>query len=87
MADNKDYPQIADDFARTFKVLTVLPCDVFLGAHGAYYDMVAKYERTQRGAKANPFIDPDGYRAYVSQKEQAFRDVLASQRAANAPGR
>ena len=37
LAGNKDYPEIADDFARTFQVLKALPCDVFLGAHGGYY--------------------------------------------------
>jgi metallo-beta-lactamase class B len=81
LADNKDYPEIADDFARTFEILKKLPCDVFLGAHGGYYGMVAKYERVQKGDKANPFVDPEGYRAYVKQKEEAFRSTLAQQRA------
>ena len=30
LVGNKDYPQIADDFARTFAVLKKLPCDIFL---------------------------------------------------------
>ena len=34
----------------------------------------------QEGAGANPFVDPEGYRAYVAQKEKAFRDALATQR-------
>src|SRR5262249_58093786 len=40
LVDNADYPEIADDFATTFRVLKSLPCDVFLGAHGGYYGMV-----------------------------------------------
>src|SRR3954453_15875615 len=36
LVDNEDYPEIAEDFARTFAVLKALPCDVFLGAHGSY---------------------------------------------------
>ena len=43
LVNNKEYPEIAADFARTFEVLKGLPCDVFLGAHGAYYGMVEKY--------------------------------------------
>jgi metallo-beta-lactamase class B len=82
LVDNADYPEIADDFARTFKILKAFPCDVFLGAHGGYYGMVEKYERAKEGATKNPFVDPDGYRAYVEQKESAFRDMLARQRAA-----
>jgi metallo-beta-lactamase class B len=79
LADNKNYPEIAADFAKTFEVLQALPCDVFLGAHGNYYGMIAKYERTKAGAATNPFVDPKGYRAFVESKENAFRKLLASQ--------
>jgi metallo-beta-lactamase class B len=82
LVDNKDYPEIADDFAKTFEVLKSLPCDVFLGAHGGYYGMVEKHARAEKDPSKNPFIDPDGYRAYVAQKEKAFRATLAEQRAA-----
>ena len=76
LVGNRDYPRIADDFTKTFAVLNKLPCDIFLGAHGAYYGMLAKYERVKT-ASTNPFIDPPGYRAYVEQKEQAYRKTLA----------
>ncbi|MDX1944058.1 MAG: subclass B3 metallo-beta-lactamase [Pirellulaceae bacterium] len=78
LVGNRDYPEIADDFARTFAVLKKLPCDVFLGAHGNYYGMEAKHPRLRPGA-ANPFIDPAGYQKYVAEKEQAFRDKLKAQ--------
>jgi metallo-beta-lactamase class B len=84
LVGNKDYPEIADDFARTFKVLKSLSCDVFLGAHGGYYGMVEKHARAAKDHAANPFIDPEGYRAYVAQKEKAFRDALADQQATGA---
>jgi len=84
LVGNEDYPEITDDFARTFKVLKALPCDVFLGAHGGYYGMVAKYERAKVAGETNPFVDPEGYRAYVAQKEEAFRATLAAQRAKEA---
>src|SRR6202521_922363 len=34
LVGNKEYPQIANDYVRTFKVLQSLPVAVFLGAHG-----------------------------------------------------
>lgn len=80
LVDNKDYPEIADDYAKCFDVLKSLPCDVFLGAHGGYYGMVEKYAKQKAGPASNPFIDPAGYRAYVAQKEKAFRDTLAEQK-------
>ncbi|MBI3864163.1 MAG: subclass B3 metallo-beta-lactamase [Planctomycetia bacterium] len=79
LVDNKDYPEIADDFASTFKILKSLPCDVFLGAHGDYYGMLAKYDQLKPAGK-NPFIDPDGYRDYVELKEKAFQKTLAEQK-------
>ena len=77
LVDNKDYPRIAEDFARTFQVLKALPCDVFLGAHGGYYGMEEKYGRVK--SEENPFMAPEAYREYVAQKERAFRNTLAAQ--------
>jgi len=71
LVGNKDYPQIAQDYVKTFKVLKGLPCDLFLGAHGAYFGMKAKYEKAKAGV-ANPLIDPQGYKAYVSEREATF---------------
>ena len=71
LVGNKDYPQIAQDYVKTFKVLKGLPCDLFLGAHGAYFGMKAKYEKAKAG-EANPLIDPEGYKAYVSERETTF---------------
>jgi len=72
LVGNTSYPTIAQDYEKTFKVLKSLPVDLFLGAHGAYFGMKAKYERMKSGG-ANPFIDPAGYAAYVSEREGAFR--------------
>jgi metallo-beta-lactamase class B len=60
-----------------FAVLKSLPCDVFLGAHGDYYGLQAKYPKLGHGA--NPFIDPEGYKSYVAEREHAFREELKKQ--------
>ncbi len=78
LVNNKEYPEIADDFAKTFAILKSLPCDVFLGAHGGYYGMVERHALLKNG-KANPFVNPEGYREYVALKERAFRKNLATQ--------
>jgi metallo-beta-lactamase class B len=72
LVGNKKYPQIAQDYVKTFAVLKSLPCDLFLGAHGAYFGLIAKYEKMKAGA-SNPFIDPDGYKAYVAEREATFQ--------------
>jgi metallo-beta-lactamase class B len=79
LVGNKNYPQIAEDFMKTFKVLKSLPVDLFLGAHGAYFGMLAKYDRLKTGG-ANPFIDPAGYKAYVEEREATFLKELEKQK-------
>ena len=72
LVGNKKYPGIAQDYVKTFAVLKSLPCDLFLGAHGAYFGLMAKYEKMKAGGP-NPFIDPDGYKAYVAEREATFQ--------------
>jgi len=73
------YPQIAADYRRTFTVLKALPCDIFLGAHGAYFGMLAKLDRIKSGAAENVWLDPAGYQAAVAEREQAFETEFKNQ--------
>lgn len=80
LVNNPAYPAIASDYERTFRVLKSLPVDIFLGAHGSYFDLGKKYARMkEQGVGA--FIDPVGYRSYVNERESAFRTELARQKA------
>jgi metallo-beta-lactamase class B len=79
LVGNKDYPQISDDYVRSFKTLRGLRCDVFLGAHGSFYGLTAKYAKLEKGG-ANPFIDPEGYKAYVDLQEKNFNAKLNEQK-------
>ncbi len=78
LVGNKQYPGIAADYEKTFRVLTALPCDIFLGAHGVYYGMDEKLKQLRAGGR-NPFIDPEGYKSYVQERERAFRAELSAQ--------
>lgn len=80
LVKNTRYPAIAEDFKRTFATLKALPCDVFLGAHGDYYNLATKFPLLHNGGR-NPFIDPAGYKAYVQNREQAFLNELKKQSA------
>ena len=75
------YPGIAQDFQHTFLTLRRLPCDVFLGAHGGYFDLLTKLKRYP---KAGPrvFIDPAGYREFVADAQKTFEKALAEQQTA-----
>ena len=73
------YPGIAADYRHTFALLKRLPCDVFLGAHGAYFGMLDKLQRLNAGAGSTVWIDPDGYKAQTEERERAFETELAQQ--------
>lgn len=77
------YPGIAQDFQHTFTTLQGLRCDVFLGAHGQYFDMLAKLK--QYPAKGpSVFIDTAGYQAYVAEAKAHFERTLHEQQQADA---
>jgi metallo-beta-lactamase class B len=81
LVDNAAYPQIAEDYKRMWRVLKSLPCDIFLGAHGSYFGLEEKYPLMKKEG-ANPFVDPSGYKKFVTQKEQDFYAELAKQKLA-----
>jgi metallo-beta-lactamase class B len=79
LVNNAGYPGIVADYENTFMLLKSLPCDVFLAAHGSFYDMLGKAKLLEGAPKQNPFIDPAGYRQYLEESEKSFRKLLASQ--------
>jgi len=76
----RNYPEIAGDYVKTFALLKQLPVDLFLGAHGAYFNLSEKLPKITASG-VNPFIDPAGYKAYVAEREQAFERELAKETA------
>ena len=79
LVGNKNYPQIAQDYVKTFTVLKNLPADLFLGAHGAYFGLKDKYPKMKSGGP-KPFIDPAGYKTYVAEREVTFQKEWGRQK-------
>jgi metallo-beta-lactamase class B len=76
---NEEYPEIAEDFAGTFELLQKIPVDVYLGAHGYWYDLRNKIPRMKQGEAYRAFIDPEGYRSAVDGWQQVFVDMLVKE--------
>jgi metallo-beta-lactamase class B len=72
LAGTPAYPNIQEDFIKSFRKLRSLPADVFLGSHTGFYRMTEKYARLEKG-EPNPFIDPAGYKALIDSAEKAFQ--------------
>jgi metallo-beta-lactamase class B len=74
------YPGISTDFDHTFAILKALPCEIFLGAHGSYFNFLAKLDRLPKEG-SSVWVDPSGYHAAVAELETKYRAELASQQA------
>ena len=57
-SDNPKYPEMAEDFAKTFRVLKSLPCDVFLGPHGVAIRPGGEGASARGGREAEPVHRP-----------------------------
>jgi metallo-beta-lactamase class B len=68
------YPEQAADMERSFRVLRGLPADVWVSSHARLWGRYRKFAaRDTARSPADPFIDPEGYRAYVDSAEARFR--------------
>jgi len=81
LVGNAEYPEIADDYRRTFAAARALDVDVFLGSHGAFYGLPEKHAALLRRGPGdpNPFVDPAGYRAHIDLQERRFEAMLGEQ--------
>jgi metallo-beta-lactamase class B len=75
LVKNPTYPQIADDFRKSFAKMRTLKADVFVGSHNGFYQMTQKYAKLAAGGP-NPYIDPAGYKALIDSSEKAFNDRM-----------
>jgi len=75
LVKDPSYPGIADDYARTFRVLESLEPDIWLSPHTQAFDFEAKLSRSGREGTA-AWVDPDGYRRFVTGAHEKFRTLF-----------
>jgi metallo-beta-lactamase class B len=79
LRNNASYPAIVEDYEQSFARWKAMLCDLFLGSHTVFFDLAGKRARQQLAATPNPFIDPEGFRAFVAQQEARYRTRLAAE--------
>ena len=68
------YPEQRADLERSVRVLRGLPADIWVSSHARLWGRYRKYAaRDTARSPVEPFIDPEGYRAYVDSAEARFR--------------
>lgn len=76
LTNNPKYPNIAADFAKSYKTLKKLRADVFLSSHGQFFDLLEKAAKVRAGASTNPFINPNESKIFIADMEKSFREKL-----------
>ena len=71
-------PELVNEFRATFKKLAALPCDIFLGSHGGFFDL-------DRKRMTGEFVNPLDYQRFLERSQRTFEEqVKTSQTAAPA---
>jgi metallo-beta-lactamase class B len=75
LTGNPKYPNIAEDFERSFAKQKRLSPEIWVAAHASQYNMTDKL-------RAGSFADPQGYKEAIERYDRMFRDQLIKARAA-----
>jgi metallo-beta-lactamase class B len=59
------HPSLIDTFRATIAKVRALPCDIVIGVHPGFTDLAGKLKRRQDKPARDPFVTPDGCRAYA----------------------
>lgn len=74
------YPGILKDFKDGFALQRTLPVDIFLGAHGLYFDMQAKLKRLDAEGPS-VWLNTAEYHKLLDESEKKIDDRAAAERA------
>lgn len=68
------YPEQEADLERSFRVLRGLPVDIWVTCHARWWGRYRKFVASATAKDpVEPFIDPEGYRAYIDSAEAELR--------------
>lgn len=73
------YPEIVDDYRKAFERLSKVNANVFLAAHGSFFNLKEKIAKRATANSANPFIVAGEFQAFVKRSAQNFERTLIEQ--------
>jgi metallo-beta-lactamase class B len=72
--ESSNYPEQAADRERSIRVLRSLPADIWVTNHARAWGRYRKFLASAAAKNpVDPFIDPDGYRAFIDAAEAELR--------------
>jgi metallo-beta-lactamase class B len=78
LTNNDHYPNIVEDARVSITRLRAMHADVFLAAHGFWFDLEGKAARQKDGAP-NPFVDPAELGRHLTEMENDLNQALEAQ--------
>ncbi len=75
-------PSRVEVFRASIDKVAGLPCDIVIAAHPGFTDIDGKLARRAEGATPDPFIDPEGCRAYAAAARARLDARVAEERRA-----
>lgn len=80
LVGDETYPGQREDYERSYRFWRTAPCEIFLASHGQFFRM--KEKRAMPAGNGNPWVDPQGCRAYFERAYEGFKAEVAKQEAA-----
>jgi hypothetical protein len=81
---NPRYPNMAEDLARSIRVLKHLKPDIFLDGHPEEF-YGPKLARLRAGESPNPLLDHGGFAKYLAEAEADLQRRLKDERSGRTP--
>jgi metallo-beta-lactamase class B len=78
LTNNDHYPNVVQDARNSLMQLRAMHADVFLAAHGFWFDLEGKAARQKEGAP-NPFVDPAELGRHLTEMENDLNQALEAQ--------
>ena len=79
LVGNTKYPNIVQDYEKTFATLRAMKADIFLTNHPFFFD-IEKKRAAMGTAGPNPFVDPTELQRFNDRQEQNFKAALEKAR-------
>ena len=73
------HPSLIATFRATIAKVRALPCDIIIGVHPGFTDLAGKLKRRQEKPARDPFVTPNGCRAYADAASKRLDARIAEE--------
>jgi metallo-beta-lactamase class B len=79
-SDSREYPNVVQDFEKSFAFLRTTPCDILLTSHPDASGLWQRLEGRQRGVRPDPVVSPNACKELAGRASEQLRRRLATEK-------